>query len=83
MLRELKKVSQIPAEPRRRWVSEEYFDLIEWYSTDDDIIGFQLCYDKDNNERALTWKKSSAYTHHRVDDGESGPLTEGDSNIAI
>ncbi len=77
MLTELKKVSQIPGEPKRRWFCDDYFDLIVWYSKDDDIIGFQLCYDKDQNERALTWKNSSDYTHYRVDDGESRLCPKG------
>ena len=70
MLREIKKISQMSDEPRRRWFSDEYFDLIAWYSPDDEIIGFQLCYDKDNNERTLNWMNPSTWTHYRVDDGE-------------
>ena len=73
MLREIKDVAQIPGEKRRRWFTDEFFDLIVWYDEKNDITGFQLCYNKDEDERALTWKWQSSYTHHRVDDGESKP----------
>lgn len=73
MLTELRNVKQIKGEPKRRWFCDSYFDLIVWFGEDEKITGFQLCYDKDTNERALTWKHSSTYTHHRVDDGEGNP----------
>jgi hypothetical protein len=69
VLAEIKNVRQIPGEPKRRWFSDTYFDLIVWLEADA-ILGFQLCYDKGKNEHALTWKSSAAYTHNRVDDGE-------------
>jgi hypothetical protein len=71
MLRELKKVSQIPGSSRRRWFCDDYFDLTVWYSPDNEITGFQLCYNKDQDEHAMTWKNPSTYMHHRVDDGEN------------
>jgi hypothetical protein len=71
MLRELKHIAQIEGEPRRRWFVDEIFDLIVWYDDKGSILSFQLCYDKEHNERALTWKQPGTYTHHRVDDGES------------
>jgi hypothetical protein len=70
MLAEHTNVSQISGEPRRRWFADDYFDLIVWFDESDEIVGFQLCYDKSRNERALTWFKQSGYMHHRVDDGE-------------
>ena len=70
MLREHTNVSQIEGEPRRRWFADDYFDLIVWFDESDDIFGFQLCYDKSRNERALTWFEDTGYMHHRVDDGE-------------
>jgi hypothetical protein len=72
MLTELKDVTQIPGEAKRRWFTDEFFDLIVWYGRDDTISGFQLCYDKEVDERAFTWRATSS-THHRVDDGESKP----------
>jgi len=55
---------------RRRVFSDEYFDLYIWLEDDDSVSGFQLCYGKNSGERALTWRRSSGYTHLRVDDGE-------------
>ena len=73
MLKELNNVSQIQGESRRRWFADEFFDLIVWYDDKNEISGFQLCYNKEDDEHALTWKRKSSYTHHRVDDGESKP----------
>ena len=71
MLTEVKRVRQIENEPRRRWFSDDYFDLIVWLGKRRQIIGFQLCYGKLEAERALTWKKETGYTHRRVDSGEN------------
>lgn len=57
----------------RRWISDEYFDLIVWYESEDQIHGFQLCYDKPGRERALTWKRDRGFLHTAVDSGESKP----------
>lgn len=71
MLREIKNPKQYPEEGFRRWFTDEYFDLIVWYRGDKKTVtGFQLTYDKERNERALTWKSSGSYTHMGVDDGE-------------
>lgn len=57
----------------RRWVSDEYFDLIVWYESDDGIHGFQLCYDKPHRERALTWTRDRGFLHTAIDSGEFKP----------
>jgi hypothetical protein len=57
----------------RRWVSDEYFDLIVWYESDDEIHGFQLCYDKPHRERALTWIRDRGFLHTAIDSGEFKP----------
>jgi len=77
MLKEVSHVRQIAGEPRRRWFSDIFFDLIVWFSEEDEIIGFQLCYDITGNERALTWRKGSHYTHDGVDQGEARPGATG------
>jgi hypothetical protein len=77
MLKELNNVAQIPGESRRRWFFDDFFDLIVWYDDKNEISGFQLCYNKEVDERALTWRQESSYTHHRVDDGESKPNRKG------
>ena len=38
-----------------------------------EIVGFQLRYDKQQDQRAVTWHYGSGFTHHRVDDGENRP----------
>jgi hypothetical protein len=71
MLYEDPNVRQIKDEPRRRWFSDDEFDLIVWYGRFDRIVGFELCYDTDGDERAVIWKRESGYSHHRVDKGTS------------
>lgn len=71
MLKENKNVSQVPDEGPRRWFFDEFFDLIVWYDqAGKKVEGFQLCYDKKGNERALTWRKSGSIDHTKVDVGE-------------
>ncbi len=69
MLRELRNVRQDPDERYRRWFEDEYFDLIVWYEGGE-IYGFQLCYDTQGRERALTWIRGQGFSHNRIDDGE-------------
>jgi hypothetical protein len=71
MLTELSNPRQIPGEGRRRWFRDDFFDLIVWYADDGGLTGFQLCYDKLEHERALTWTRDGGYHHHRIDDGET------------
>jgi hypothetical protein len=84
MLREIRDVKQISGEPRRRWFSDENFDLIVWFEPEDRIIGFQLCYDKGIGQKALTWLKDDGYQHSRIDDGDNpgkmkaSPVLEAD-----
>jgi len=61
-------------EPRRRWFSDDDFDLVVWFSDSGSIAGFELCYDKSHAERALIWSSSGGYGHFRVDTGERTPL---------
>jgi hypothetical protein len=72
-LRELRDTRQVAGEPRRRWFSSPDLDLIVWLNDEDQLVGFQLCYDKSRAERALTWRLGRGYDHMGVDDGESGP----------
>jgi len=75
MLVERSDVRQVPGEGSRRWFSDAAFDLIVWYDDDatgggDRIAGFQLCYDKQGRERALSWRRDVGYSHDVVDAGE-------------
>jgi hypothetical protein len=68
-------IRQVPHDLDRRWISDDYFDLIVWYESLDQIHGFQLCYDKPHRERALTWTRTRGYLHTAIDSGESKPTT--------
>jgi hypothetical protein len=57
----------------RRWMSDDYFDLIVWYKPEGTIYGFQLCYGKPRWERALTWLDGRGFSHTEVDSGEDQP----------
>jgi hypothetical protein len=71
MLSEVKNPRQIKNEGHRRWFTDSYFDLIVWYEQDGAALaGFQLCYDKEREERALTWRRGKGFDHKRIDDGE-------------
>ena len=69
-LREIPQVRQVPGEARRRWFSSVNFDLIVWLNERNGIDGFQLCYDKTGEERALTWRHGTGFSHAAVDSGE-------------
>lgn len=76
MLKEFTSVRQIPEDGFRRWFTDDEFDLFIWYadSTEREIVGFQLCYNKKGNQKALTWYREKGYLHTAVDDGEGSPL---------
>ncbi len=57
----------------RRWISDDFFDLIIWYQPDEIVHGFQLCYDKGREERALTWVAGRGFNHSRIDPGDDLP----------
>lgn len=65
--------SQHRGEPTRRWFSDEYFDLIVWSGEDGAASGFQLCYDKQGNERSVTWSEQRGLRHDKIDNGEPSP----------
>jgi hypothetical protein len=70
MLSEIRNARQVEGEGFRRWFTDDYFDLIVWYGNDRRLIGFQLCYDKRERERALTWTLEHGFQHNRIDSGE-------------
>jgi hypothetical protein len=74
MLQEEVRETEKNPEPRRRWFSDEYFDLVVWQSAGDGVVGFQLCYDRAGTERAVSWSRSRGYGHFRVDTGEDTPV---------
>jgi hypothetical protein len=66
---------QIPGEPPRRWISDDYFDLIVWGESPENPVGFQLCYGKPHAEHAFTWLSDRGFSHTAIDDGESSPFS--------
>ena len=73
MLREIANVRQVEGEPRRRWFQDEQLDLVVWEDPVQGVIGFQLAYDKQRDEHALTWMGGLGFSHERVDNGEGRP----------
>lgn len=73
MLREILTSRQNPGEPRRRWFASPNIDLFIWVNDQGAPSGFQLCYDKQHREHALTWTQSTGFSHMAVDGGESRP----------
>lgn len=73
MLQEVLNVRQISGESRRRWFTSADMDLTVWFDDRDRITGFELCYDKGANERAVRWREGEGFLHERVDDGEGRP----------
>ena len=72
MLTEIKNIKQVTGEPVKRWFHSEQMDLFIWYENNQ-IISFQLCYDKENKEKAISWHKDKGLQHQKVDDGENRP----------
>jgi hypothetical protein len=73
MLREIGSTRQISGAPRRRWFTSPNIDLFVWLNEDESPCGFQLCYDKQHREHALTWTADAGFSHMAVDSGESRP----------
>ena len=71
MLKETIDVRQIDGESKRRWFSSNDLELIIWLDEQDRITGFQLCYEDQGNQKAITWKENSGYSHDNIDDGEN------------
>jgi hypothetical protein len=64
---------QVKGDYARRFISDSYFDLYVWFRPDGEFYGFQLCYDKLERERALTWLSDRGFSHYAVDSGEDDP----------
>ncbi len=72
MLVELQHVRQNPGEDHRRVFQDEFFDLYIWINSEKEFSGFQLCYQKLESEKALSWFKKSGFLHSSIDQGDSG-----------
>ena len=69
MLREIKETSQRRGEPKRRWFSGSEMDLFVWLNEEEEIVSYQLTYDKPLAEKALIWNEEEGFSHLGVDDG--------------
>jgi len=69
----MRHVRQDSSDYVRRWFFDDHFDLIAFFNPDGSILGFQLCYDKPDNEKALMWNSNRGLSHHAVDSGEQSP----------
>ena len=83
MLREIKYTHQVKGEYKRRWFSSRNQDLVVWYSDDNKLIGFQLCYDKTRDEKSYTWKFGGSSEHTGIDSGEYGGMNFKQTPILV
>ena len=67
---------QTPGQPSRRWFNDQFLDLFVWQDECGRIVGFQICFDKDTAERALTYSESDGYRFDNVY-GEESSLDMG------
>ena len=70
MLREIGAARADGSRGLRRWFQDDYFDLYLWHDASGEPIGFQLCYDRNRKEGAITWDRAAGFGHDRVDSGE-------------
>ena len=73
MLAEVLSITQREPGKHRRWFRDDFFDLYVWQDDAGDLLGFQLCYDKRDAERALRWNADLGYRHEGVDAPEDKP----------
>jgi hypothetical protein len=83
MLREIAATRQVPGEPPRRWFTSRSIDLFVWLDSEQSPIGFQICYDKQWREHALTWTKATGFAHMAVDSGETRPTRHKGAPILV
>lgn len=88
---ENKKVRQRPEEGFRRWLLNDFFDVILWYEQEGgSMTGFQVCYSKNDNEKVFTYQEGKSSSHYLSDglgirkdsyaaktlEGDAGPVPE-------
>jgi hypothetical protein len=82
-LTEISQPRQIPGEPARRWFTSADMDLVVWLDDSRQATGFQLCYGKPLQERALTWWPGQGFRHHAVDDGSRGGIAHKNTPLLL
>jgi hypothetical protein len=66
VLREIRYVRQERKQDRRRWFTDDDWDVYVWNRADGSFSGFQLCYGKTGRQRALTWMHGQPPSHTAV-----------------
>jgi hypothetical protein len=61
VLREIVSVRQDSDRGLRRWFQDEYFDLFVWLDAAGAPLAFQLCYNRNHGEAAITWNSSAGF----------------------
>ena len=82
MMNEIRKIQRHKGEPKRRWFFDRNIDLTVWVDENENLIGFQLTYDRPLTPHALTWIEEKGFFHNSVDDGEC-PGTMAKKGIPI
>ena len=73
MLYEVRNVRQRKGEGRRRWFTDDFWDLFIW-SSDSGFSRFQLSYGKPNQEACLVWHENAGFSHAVVNPGSLRPV---------
>lgn len=73
MLSEVTNLTQHDAGNHRRWFHDDFFDLYVWENFAGQVQGFQLCYAKADQQRALRFSLDRGYNHEGVDSPEDKP----------
>ncbi|OAI56366.1 hypothetical protein AYO49_00760 [Verrucomicrobiaceae bacterium SCGC AG-212-N21] len=57
----------------KSYTADNYMDLVVWYESSGEVHGFQLCYDRYDRPRAVTWTRGRGFSHCVVQPyGETG-----------
>jgi len=76
MLKEFKAVRQDNKGFKRLFCDEKY-DLFVWYDKKGgSIVGFQILYMKEADQKAFTWVQEEGYLHNTVDGWDSSYFNE-------
>ena len=70
-LYEIPNARQIAGEPLRRWFYSNEQDLYVWTDEGEQIVAFQLCYDKRAGHFVLYWHEDTGFKHLQVTEGRS------------
>jgi hypothetical protein len=51
----------------KSYSADDYLDLVVWYEFSGEVHGYQLCYDRFDAPRAITWTRERGFSHCFVD----------------